>query len=561
MMQSRKLWRDFRQTTGNTLRWNLFASNRRDVMLQTLFATLLVFVEYATPFFLNKLLNTLEQLTSLRSGSKDAANAVERAYLFVVGMLVSQVLRTLCAGQMFYFGRRTDVRIKAMLQAEVFWKAERRRDYSGVTRRNTEGEDATDELGGQGRLVNLMSVDSQRVSQVASVIYHIYTSPMLICVGGFFLYRLLGMSSLFGLMAMFFTIPINSYVSRRYKKLQAKLMASRDRRISLTTEIFHMIRLVKLMGWSPLYTQRVLDARERELKDLMRSFLQNAMLTLLWYSSPIITTVLAFLSYTKFEGRNLTASVAFTSITVFDKLRSPLNALPEVLVSLISANVSLKRLEAFLGEQEVEPPSDLPGEEIIGFTDSASFRWFGSDPDAASFGTGSGIHSPKNDSHALPPPREVDCNTDEEDDEDEGFMLRELDIQFPKGELSLVCGPTGSGKSSLLSALLGEMERVRGYVHLPRVWLSGSFDEVEALTKRQKKEQRDREIEQRYPSHFAKRKINGNGHSQHSFHEPIKPKDLYPYGGRAQFDLNSKGIAYVAQQGEFTLLMGASLTI
>lgn len=41
------------------------------------------------------------------------------------------------------------------------------------------------------------------------------------------------------------------------------------------------------------------------------------------------------------------------------------------------------------------------------------------------------------------------------DEPGDNFILGPLDIDFPLGELSLVTGATGSGKSALLAALLG----------------------------------------------------------------------------------------------------------
>lgn len=47
-----------------------------------------------------------------------------------------------------------------------------------------------------------------------------------------------------------------------------------------------------------------------------------------------------------------------------------------------------------------------------------------------------------------------------------GFLSPSLDLQVPKGALVAVVGPVGCGKSSLVSALLGEMEKLEGKVYV-----------------------------------------------------------------------------------------------
>ena len=48
------------------------------------------------------------------------------------------------------------------------------------------------------------------------------------------------------------------------------------------------------------------------------------------------------------------------------------------------------------------------------------------------------------------------------------FQLTDLNVDFPTGKLSVVSGPTGSGKTAILTALLGEMELIEGHSYLPK---------------------------------------------------------------------------------------------
>lgn len=156
----------------------------------------------------------------------------------------------------------------------------------------------------------------------------------------------------------------------------------------------------------------------------------------------------------------LSFSVAFVAITLFDMLRNPLLLLPDAFSTFSEAYASLKRISQYLKEEEVKlqevddslymDEAGKPQYDAIAKTgfEEASFQWHITLPDEKD---------------------KAKDNTDAESEENQAppFTLRIPDLTFPTGEISLVCGPTGSGKTSLLYALLGEMDCVSGQVFLP----------------------------------------------------------------------------------------------
>ncbi|KAG0356750.1 hypothetical protein BGZ54_000613 [Gamsiella multidivaricata] len=175
---------------------------------------------------------------------------------------------------------------------------------------------------------------------------------------------------------------------------------------------------------------------------------------------------MSFTSYTKLENKELNFTVAFTSMAIFFVLRSPVAMLPSMVTDLLQALVSVGRVDAFLNEDEIwryssngqenvtagclpqspmAAPQQLQPTGAIGFT-NATFRWHTKSsasvpgiPAAPGFNTSTGA-----------------------------FILKDITLNFPVGKLSLVCGATGSGKTSLLMALLREMDLISGSVNLPR---------------------------------------------------------------------------------------------
>ncbi|KAI8838670.1 P-loop containing nucleoside triphosphate hydrolase protein [Chytridium lagenaria] len=129
-------------------------------------------------------------------------------------------------------------------------------------------------------------------------------------------------------------------------------------------------------------------------------------------------------------GQTLDAKKAFTCITLFNTLRIPLDAIPAALRDILQLRVSLRRIEGFLEEPELERFQE-------GYVLQRLYPALSSD--AASTSTS----------------------------QIEAFNLRNLTLSFPTGGLTAICGPTASGKSSLLQALLGEMHRISGNVSLP----------------------------------------------------------------------------------------------
>lgn len=187
-----------------------------------------------------------------------------------------------------------------------------------------------------------------------------------------------------------------------------------------------------------------------------------------WIPNAVVLAALS--AYTLVAKEPLTTSKAFVSIEIFSQLQGPMAELPNQIFALLHAYVSMQRIEKYLEEGEVEDWAsaiksaeqaleDDDGEEV-GFTDAA-FRWHFQPTEESSMKAQDSprttISSGSSDASPTVEPVDSAAST---------FLLGHLDIKFPTGRLSLVTGPTGSGKTSLLSALLGEMDRVSGKVHL-----------------------------------------------------------------------------------------------
>ncbi|TYJ55637.1 hypothetical protein B9479_003669 [Cryptococcus floricola] len=455
----------FRQVKASKLIWRMMLANRLDLVMDASLTLVSVILNYAGPYFLKRILEGL--------GSK-SKEAMSRAYVYAFFALLASVFKALTDLLHLWNGRRGAVRLKAELTAAVYDKALRRKDASGVvTKSDDEKDDKKDSKESKmsnadsGKVVNLMSGDTTRISNTFSSAYFIYSAPFEIVVASLFLYSLLGWSAFAGIVVLIVAIPLNSFVSKRSVKITQDLLKARDKRIGVMNELIGAIQFIKFFAWIEQWKNRATTARANEMKQMIRSLVNGIWFSLLWSLAPILVTLVSFFCFIVIEKRELTVSVAFTAISLFTMLRLPLNIIPTYVVVLLQALVSVKRIEDFLEEDEVpdwvsslKRSGDARETQVtrIGF-ENATFRW------------NSGKQSEPSESKPPPAADSLDRSilTDESTVvEDSFFTLSDLNIDFPLGKLSVVTGPTGCGKSALLTALLGEMELLDGKSYLPK---------------------------------------------------------------------------------------------
>ncbi|KAM8825503.1 multidrug resistance-associated protein 1-like isoform 1-T1 [Synchiropus picturatus] len=280
-----------------------------------------------------------------------------------------------------------------------------------------------------GEIVNLMSVDAQRFMDLITYINMIWSAPLQVVLALYFLWQNLGPSVLAGVAVMILMVPVNAVIAMKTKTYQVAQMKSKDSRIKLMNEMLNGIKVLKLYAWELAFKDKVSAIRESELLVLKKAAYLGAVSTFTWVCAPFLVALSTFTVYVLIDENNvLDAQKAFVSLALFNILRFPLNMLPMVISSMVQASVSLKRLRVFLSHEELQEDS-VDHKLVAGSPYSISivdgvFSW-------------SRAESP---------------------------TLKKLNVLIPEGSLVAVVGHVGSGKSSLLSALLGEMEKMEGSV-------------------------------------------------------------------------------------------------
>ncbi|XP_030383704.1 multidrug resistance-associated protein 1 isoform X7 [Scaptodrosophila lebanonensis] len=336
------------------------------------------------------------------------------------GIMYSVMLFVLAATQTFilaqYFHRMfiVGLRIRTALVSAIYRKA--LRISNSARKESTVGE-----------IVNLMAVDAQRFMDLTTYLNMLWSAPLQISLALFFLWQQLGPSVLAGLAVMIILIPVNGFIANRIKTYQIRQMKYKDERVKLMNEVLSGIKVLKLYAWEPSFEKQVLDIREKEIATLKSTAYLNASTSFLWSCAPFLVSVVTFATYVLSSDENiLTAEKIFVSITLFDTLKLPLATLPMLAVDIAETQVSVNRINKFLNSEELDP---------------------------------------NNVKHDASKPHPMTIENGQFSWGDDDVTLKNINIEVRKNNLVAIVGTVGSGKSSVIQAFLGEMEKISGTVN------------------------------------------------------------------------------------------------
>ena len=279
--------------------------------------------------------------------------------------------------------------------------------------------------------INLVGVDAKRVSDFSSYAYIFPGTVTKLVVSMSFLWTLIGWQALLaGLFTFALTIPINIYASIKYNNAQGELMKLRDQKMAVVTEALQGIRQIKFSALEKEWEKRIGDKRREELATQRRVFLLDTCLITLWIFGPVALSAVSLTVYT-IINKSLSPSVAFTTIAVLASIEFTLAIIPELSTDAIDAWVSLNRIEKYMNAPE-KVECTTPANAIS--LENAAIAW----------------------------------PADEDQTEADRFVLRNVNVAFPNKELSVISGKTGSGKSLMLAAILGEVDKLSGSIKVPR---------------------------------------------------------------------------------------------
>ncbi|XP_020937746.1 multidrug resistance-associated protein 4-like isoform X2 [Sus scrofa] len=360
------------------------------------------------PVLLGKIISYLEYYDP-----SDSA-AFREALAYAAGLSVCVLTWAFLHHLYFYHIQRVGMRLRVAVCHMIYRKALR---LSNSATRETS----------TGQIVNLLSNDVNRFDQVTMFLHFLWVGPLQAVVVTALLWMEVGISCLAGMAVLILLLLLQSCIGKLFSLLWSKTAAYTDVRIRTMSEVITGIRTVKMYTWEKSIMDLIARLRRKEVSKILRSSYLRGLNLASFFA---LSKIMVFVTFITSEvlGNVITASQVFVVVTLFEALRlTGTLHFPMAVEKVSEAVVSIQRVKNFLLLEETSQhnpqlPSD--GEAIVHMHDFTAF-W-----DKAS----------------------------------ETPTLQGLSFTIRPGELLAVVGPVGAGKSSLLSAVLGELPPSQGEV-------------------------------------------------------------------------------------------------
>ena len=395
--------------------WNKLANKRYsrkpvNVLLPMLQTFGLYYLLSSVLQLLSVLFNQLTpQALNLLIGFISSGEEQWKGYLYMILLVALKMIVILLNSQYFLQQLIIGLRMRSALTSAIFNKSFK---LTSKSRRERS----------LGESVNLMQIDSQRLMDVIQNLNLLWSSPLTIILSMYSLWGLLGAASLAGLFVMVLLIPTNAALGSRMKKFQRENMKFKDNRMKSMNEILDGIKVLKLYAWEPSFQAQVSGIRETEVSNLKKLAYMQAVQRFIFSATPFFVAIASFATFVLMDPNNiLDAQIAFVSLSYFNIMRNPLTSLPNLIVQMIQAQVSIDRVNKYLNSTEINRnmvTNNEEGDTVLRIS-NGSFTW----------------------------------------DEGSPPVLEKINLEVQRNQLVAVVGQVGSGKSSLLSAVINDLTK------------------------------------------------------------------------------------------------------
>ncbi|GMI75093.1 ATP-binding cassette C3, MULTIDRUG RESISTANCE PROTEIN 3, multidrug resistance-associated protein 3 [Hibiscus trionum] len=378
----------------------------KSLVVNAVFAGLNTVASYIGPFLITSFVNFL---TEKYDGSSCQYGLV-LAFVFFFSKTAESLTQRL-----WYFGaHRIGVRVRAALTVLIYKKSISTK-FVGPS---------------NGKIINLINVDAERIGDFCWYIHGVWLLPIQVFLALVILYRNMGAAPAFA--AVFATILVmvsNTPLAGRQERLHSKIMEAKDSRTKATSETLKSMRVLKLHSWEPTFLKKLLQLRETERSWLKKYLYTCSAIAFLFWASPTLVSVITF-GVCVLVKAPLTSGTVLSAVATFRILQEPIYNLPELISMIAQTKVSLDRIQEFLGEEEQRKVISTHGARASNVAieiETGEYAW----------DTGG---------------QEIKKPTIK--------ITNKLKIM--EGNKIAVCGSVGSGKSSLLCSILGEIPRISG---------------------------------------------------------------------------------------------------
>ncbi|KAJ4825851.1 ATP-binding cassette, sub-C (CFTR MRP), member 9 [Turnera subulata] len=394
------------RTTNPSIYKAIILLARKKALINAAFAVISAGASYVGPYLIDDFVNFLVEKKT---------RSLESGYLLAVAFLGAKMIETIAQRQWIFGARQLGLRLRSALISHIYKK--------GLLLSSRSRQSHT-----TGEIINYMSVDIQRITDFIWFLNIIWMLPIQISLAIYILKTSLGLGCLAALAATLTVMACNIPITRIQKRYQSKIMEAKDNRMKATSEVLRNMKTIKLQAWDGQFLHKLESLRKIEYDWLWKSLRLSAISAFIFWGSPTFISVVTFVTC-MLMGIQLTAGRVLSALATFRMLQDPIFNLPDLLSVIAQAKVSADRVASYLQEGEIQQDAIeyLPigqTEFMVDIVDG-KFSW---DPESAS------------------------------------PTLDRIQLKVKKGMKVAICGTVGSGKSSLLSCVLGEIEKLSGTV-------------------------------------------------------------------------------------------------
>nr|XP_019602169.1 PREDICTED: ATP-binding cassette sub-family C member 8 isoform X4 [Rhinolophus sinicus] len=414
-----------------------------------------------------------------------------------------------------------------------------------------------------GQICNLVAIDTNQLMWFFFLCPNLWAMPVQIIVGVILLYYILGVSALIGAAVIILLAPVQYFVATKLSQAQRSTLEYSNERLKQTNEMLRGIKLLKLYAWENIFRARVEMTRKKEMTSLRAFAIYTSISIFMNTAIPIAAVLITFVGHVSFfKEADFSPSVAFASLSLFHILVTPLFLLSSVVRSTVKALVSVQKLSEFLSSAEIREEQCAPREPVP--------QGQASKYQAVPLKVVNRKRAAREDCQSLTgPPQRLAPSADGDADNCcvqiiGGFFtwtpdglptLSNITIRIPRGQLTMIVGQVGCGKSSLLLATLGEMQKISGAVF----WNSSLPDsEMGEDPSPEREPVADSDIRKRGPVAYASQKpwlLNATVEENITFESPFNKQrykmvieacslqpdiDILPHGDQTQ--IGERGI-------------------
>ncbi|XP_042475794.1 ABC transporter C family member 3-like isoform X2 [Macadamia integrifolia] len=384
----------------------LILSMWKEILWTALFSIVCTLASYVGPYLIVAFIQYLNSPYKLKN----------KGYVLVFIFFFSKIISCLSDRHLSFQLRKMAIRVRATLFAMIYEKGLRLSSQSKQS--YTSGE-----------TTNLMTVDVERIGFFSWYLHDIWRVPLQVVLALLILYTRLGLASLVAFVTTMILMLVNIPLGKLQEKFQGELMDSKDKRMKVTSEVLRNMRILKLQAWEMKFLAKIIELRNFETKWLKKLLYTSAITAFIYLSAPMFVSVVTF-GFCILMRMPLDSGKILSALATFQILQGPIYNLPDTISMVVQTKVSLDRIILFLRlddhpniVQKLPKDSVEVAIEIV----KGNFSWE--------------LHS-------------------------SNLTLKDLNFRVYHGMRVAVCGSVGSGKSSLLSCMLGEVPKVSGAIKL-----------------------------------------------------------------------------------------------